>query len=296
MGGNGAEHEPSPKRSKLEPTGAPAAGAGKGDDDPASARCALSDTLALSGAESAVWELLDTVDGNACRTLSMRAPEPSAAGGSEFVADDAPTAPVQLPAALLLPAAGSGPRWALHTLRMSDRGLTTPLLPAAMWGLVTLVALDLSRNRLAELPPAIGGLTALERLDVSRNRLKELRKHLAIACGFWVWSDRWLVFPAKELGSLEALITLEAQSNHLRPAKRSLPLAELGSLPVLRSIDLCVHTQSAVACEYGSILTDCVWSQALQPEAEGSGTAARRGCAAGQGAAGRPASQSRWRR
>ena len=179
---------------------------------------APSTALALSDPERAAWQLADGDE----PALSMRALEPAPAGGSEWdhVARG-PSAPVELPAALLLPAPpaspGQPPGWALHTLRMSDRAIITPLLPPAMWALVSLVALDLSRNRLAELPPAVGGLVSLQRLDVSRNRLKEL---------------------PKELGSLKALITLEAQSNHLRPAKRSLPLAELGSLPALRSIDL----------------------------------------------------------
>eukprot|EP01052_Picozoa_sp_SAG31_P003044 SAG31_NODE_113_length_24342_cov_5.194530_6_plen_191_part_00 len=54
-------------------------------------------------------------------------------------------------------------------------------------------------------------------LDVSRNRL--------------------MVLP-KALGSLRSLVVLAAQSNKLRPAARSLPLAEFAQLPALRLIDL----------------------------------------------------------
>ena len=45
------------------------------------------------------------------------------------------------------------------------------------------------------------------------------------------------VLPAA-LGRLAALVTLKAQSNHLRPARRSLPLGELGGLRGLSLLDL----------------------------------------------------------
>ena len=102
-------------------------------------------------------------------------------------------------------------------MRMSERALTTPALPSGLWALTALFVLDLSRNRLTELPDAVGGLTLLQLLDVSRNRL--------------------LVLP-KAVGRLQQLVTLSAQSNRLRPAGRSLPLAELRSLARLRLIDL----------------------------------------------------------
>lgn len=161
-----------------------------------------------------LWELREDNDG---LLLSLRElePPPADSGSAAAAGGTSEWATATLAAAPVLPTLAGGQ--ILHTLRMSDRSLTTELLPPRMWGLSALVALDVSRNRLSSLPPEVGGLAALQRLDISRNRLKEL---------------------PKELGQLKELVTLAAQSNHLRPAKRSLPLAELGSLARLRSIDL----------------------------------------------------------
>lgn len=80
----------------------------------------------------------------------------------------------------------------------------------------TLLALDVSRNRLDALPPSgLGAFRALDVLNVSRNRLR--------------------VMPAELPPNLGTLLAL---SNSLRPVARSLPLASLAALPKLTLLDL----------------------------------------------------------
>lgn len=165
-------------------------------------------SMSLSRLEQLLWEVQYSDDDGLLLSLRETAAEQqSSDDGNEWARPSLSVAPA-------LPVLnGGGP----HTLRMSDRNLVTELLPSAMWRLSTLVTLDVSRNLLSILPPEVGGLVALQELDISRNRLKEL---------------------PKELGHLRELVKLAAHANNLRPAKRSLPLAELGSLTKLRSVDL----------------------------------------------------------
>lgn len=102
---------------------------------------------------------------------------------------------------------------------MSLIGRCTSQIPlclfSAKFGLAeSLLSLDISRNRLAELPASIGGISSLTELDVSRNWLKAL---------------------TSELGQLSQLTKLNALSNQLRPS--TLCLDALVSLPQLRELD-----------------------------------------------------------
>ena len=60
-------------------------------------------------------------------------------------------------------------------------------MPAEIWQLTSLRALDLSDNQLTSLPAEIGQLTSLEVLDLSGNQLTslqaEIRELEAAGCG-----------------------------------------------------------------------------------------------------------------
>jgi len=79
----------------------------------------------------------------------------------------------------------------------------------------SLLALDLSRNRLDEFPVELCSLENLRTLDVGRNYLRGL---------------------PDEVGRLQNLVALSAVSNNFR--LRSLPLEQLASLPELEVLDL----------------------------------------------------------
>ena len=107
-------------------------------------------------------------------------------------------------------------------LSLTDVGLTSDALLARLGEaqpyLSQLTALEVQRNALDALPSRLlGHLRNLICLDVSRNRLTEIPQEIAL------------------LGRLRSL---NALSNHLRPAARSLPLPELASLASLERIDL----------------------------------------------------------